>query len=148
MDGLEKELKTSSFDPQKGIAIGTTFHSARGMLWANVARVADSPPDDVSSAFELVKKDCFDTAHWLRVVAIRPRFDLRVISAPPLARIKYWKEGSTPVEFAQETTAVIQHLDYAIWHVLVELLGYKPQEKEFNPFHTDIMEVIFKLEKQ
>jgi hypothetical protein len=61
-------------------------------------------------------------------------FDLEVESAPPGAVVSYHRRGDAPHANPNPTNSTIHSLPYAIWVIKFEKAGYKPVEREHDPF--------------
>jgi hypothetical protein len=61
-------------------------------------------------------------------------FDLDVDSTPAGAAVSYHRKGDPPHPNPDPTRATIHSLPYAIWIVHFEKPGYKPEEREHDPF--------------
>ena len=64
-------------------------------------------------------------------------FDLKVTSTPAGAHISYWRRGDPSHQnYSEPTTALISSLPLAKWFFRLEKPGYKPAEREYNPYQS------------
>jgi len=61
-------------------------------------------------------------------------FDLEVDSTPEGAVVTYFRKGDQPRANPDPTRSTIHSLPYAIWIVHLEKVGYRPEDREHDPF--------------
>ena len=86
------------------------------------------------------------TGRWIQAASSVKR-ELKVYSKPPNATVFYRRHGDReygPPHHEPTNTGII--LEYACWYLKVEKEGYKPQEKFFDPYRTNIWRVDFVLQ--
>jgi hypothetical protein len=74
-------------------------------------------------------------------------FDLEVDSTPEGAAVTYSRRGDPPRGNPDPTRSTIRSLAYAIWTVHFEKPGYKPEEREHDPFREPNHAVHVDLQK-
>lgn len=74
--------------------------------------------------------------------------DLEVCSRPQRATVFYRRHGDKQYNKYHKVTDTWIRLEYAVWKIRVELGGYIPQEKEFNPHVARTWRVDFELKKK
>lgn len=125
----------------------TGYEEALGQVGRSSARLGG-----VHGSLLLVSDDAqYRSADPLLAVALRPleenqlaynvvtsvgslTFDLEVESAPPGAVVSYRRRGDAPRSNPNPTNSTIHSLPYAIWVIKFEKAGYKPIEREHDPF--------------
>lgn len=74
-------------------------------------------------------------------------FDLVVSSSPEGASVCYHRRGDPCRPYADPTRTTIQSLPYAIWIVRFEKTGYRPVQREHDPFRDPNHEIDVQLQR-
>jgi hypothetical protein len=85
------------------------------------------------NTFQLL--DYTQTAYYVVARDGSLTFDLDVQSSPPQAKILFKRQGEEYLVFSRLTNTIVKNLVYARWFFRLELDGYYPENKMFDPYH-------------